>query len=61
MLTFHLEGGDSGWAFIYKVTYINEDKLLLTVHRIHDQKNFVGELTRVNEKRIENAMGSMLN
>lgn len=59
-LTFHLEGGDSGWAFIYRVKPLTQDKLHLSVHRIHDNKNFVGELLRSTEKRVDNAMGSIL-
>jgi len=60
VLTFHLEGGDSGWAFIYRVKPISKDRLHLSVHRIHDAKNFVGELLRSSEKRADNAMGSFL-
>jgi len=60
VLTFHLEGGDSGWAFVYRVKPITKDRLHLAVHRIHDGKNFVGELLRSTEKRADNAMGSFL-
>jgi len=60
VLTFHLEGGDSGWAFIYRVKPIAKDRLHLAVHRIHDGKNFMGELLRSTEKRADNAMGSFL-
>jgi len=45
-LTFHLEGGDSGWSFVYKVKYMSESLLHLTVFRVHDQKTFSGMFTR---------------
>jgi len=46
-LTFQLEGGDSGWSFIYKVKPLSEGLLHLTVFRVHDQKTFSGVFTRV--------------
>jgi len=46
-LTFQLEGGDSGWSFVYKVKPLSESLLHLTVYRTHDQKTFSGIFTRV--------------
>jgi len=45
-LSFHLEGGDSGWSFIYTLKYISESLLQLTVFRVHDKKSFTGFYTR---------------
>jgi len=45
-LTFQLEGGDSGWKFIYKVKPLSENLLNLTVHRVHDNKSFTGVFTK---------------
>lgn len=45
-LTFHLEGGDSGWAFIYKLRPVTDSLLHLCVFRIHDQKSFTGIFAR---------------
>jgi len=45
-MTFQLEGGDSGWSFIYKIKPLSESLLNLTVHRVHDQKTFSGVFTR---------------
>jgi len=41
-VSFHLEGGDSGWAFVYTLKPISPDLLHLTVFRIHDKKTFTG-------------------
>jgi len=46
-LTFHLEGGDSGWSFVYKVKPLSDSLLHLNVYRVHDQKTFSGMFTRV--------------
>jgi len=45
-LSFHLEGGDSGWSFVYTLKYLSESLLQLTVHRAHDKKTFTGFYTR---------------
>lgn len=45
-LSFHLEGGDSGWAFVYTLKPISESLLQLTVYRAHDKKSFTGFYTR---------------
>jgi len=45
-LSFHLEGGDSGWAFVYTLKYFSEGLLVLTVYRAHDKKTFTGFYTR---------------
>jgi hypothetical protein len=45
-LSFHLEGGDSGWAFIYTLKSIAENVLQLSVFRVHDKKTFAGFYTR---------------
>jgi len=45
-LSFHLEGGDSGWAFVYTLKYLSESLLQLTVYRAHDKKSFTGFYTR---------------
>jgi len=45
-LTFQLEGGDSGWSFIYKLKPLSESLLHLNVFRVHDQKTFTGVLTK---------------
>lgn len=47
-LAFHLEGGDSGWAFVYTLKPISEDPSLLqlTVYRVHDKKTFTGFYTK---------------
>lgn len=60
-LTFHLEGGDSGWSFIYKIKPTSDNKCQLSVFRLHDQKSFNGEFIR-NELPeplgVDNAMGT---
>jgi len=45
-LSFHLEGGDSGWSFIYKLKPLPDNLLHLTVYRVHDQKTFTGIFTK---------------
>jgi len=45
-LAFHLEGGDSGWAFVYTLKPLSENLLQLTVFRMHDKKSFTGFYTR---------------
>jgi hypothetical protein len=45
-LTFHLEGGDSGWAFVYKLRPLSDSLLHLHVFRVHDQKTFTGVFTK---------------
>jgi len=45
-LAFHLEGGDSGWAFVYTLKPLSESLLQLTVFRVHDKKTFTGFYTR---------------
>jgi len=45
-LSFHLEGGDSGWAFVYTLKTISESLLQLTVFRAHDKKSFSGFYSR---------------
>lgn len=45
-LSFHLEGGDSGWSFVYSLKYLSENLLQLTVFRSHDKKSFTGFYTR---------------
>jgi hypothetical protein len=45
-LSFHLEGGDSGWAFVYSLKYLSENLLQLTVFRVHDKKSFTGFYSR---------------
>jgi len=45
-LSFHLEGGDSGWSFIYTLKTLSENLLQLTVFRVHDKKTFTGFYTR---------------
>jgi len=62
MLTFHLEGGDSGWSFIYKIKPISEHQCQLNVFRIHDQKTFAGDFNRCEPVRrgVDNAMGTHL-
>jgi hypothetical protein len=45
-LSFHLEGGDSGWSFVYSLKYLSENLLQLTVFRAHDKKSFTGFYTR---------------
>lgn len=45
-LSFHLEGGDSGWSFVYSLKYLSENLLQLTVFRAHDKKTFTGFYTR---------------
>jgi len=62
-LTFHLEGGDSGWSFIYKIKPLSENQCHLNVHRLHDQKSFAGEFHRCvepNRRGVDNAMGTHL-
>jgi len=46
-MSFHLEGGDSGWAFVYTLKYLSADLLQLTVFRMHDKKTFTGFYTRM--------------
>jgi len=45
-LSFHLEGGDSGWSFVYSLKYLSENLLQLSVFRSHDKKTFTGFYTR---------------
>jgi len=45
-LSFHLEGGDSGWSFIYSLKPLSDNLLQLTVFRSHDKKSFTGFYTR---------------
>jgi hypothetical protein len=45
-LSFHLEGGDSGWSFVYTLKYLSDNLLQLTVYRAHDKKSFTGFYTR---------------
>jgi len=45
-LTFHLEGGDSGWAFLYHLTPTSDSVLQLKVLRLHDKKSFNGNFIR---------------
>jgi len=45
-LSFHLEGGDSGWSFVYSLKYLSENLLQLSVYRVHDKKTFTGFYTR---------------
>jgi len=45
-LAFHLEGGDSGWSFVYSLKYLSENLLQLTVFRSHDKKSFTGFYSR---------------
>jgi len=45
-MSFHLEGGDSGWSFVYTLKPISENLLQLTVFRAHDKKSFTGFYTR---------------
>lgn len=45
-LSFHLEGGDSGWSFVYTLKVLSENLLQLTVFRSHDKKSFTGFYTR---------------
>lgn len=45
-LSFQLEGGDSGWSFVYTIKYLSENLLQLTVYRAHDKKSFAGFYTR---------------
>lgn len=45
-LSFHLEGGDSGWSFVYTLKYLSENLLQLTVFRAHDKKSFTGFYSR---------------
>jgi len=46
-MSFHLEGGDSGWAFVYTLKPLSADLLQLTVFRMHDKKSFTGFYTRI--------------
>jgi len=59
-LTFHLEGGDSGWCFMYKIKPVSEHQCQLSVFRLHDQKSFAGDFFRWTEpaQRVDNAMGT---
>jgi len=45
-ISFQLEGGDSGWSFVYSLKYLSENLLQLTVFRSHDKKSFSGYYTR---------------
>jgi len=45
--SFHLEGGDSGWSFVYHLRPLSDSMLHLTVSRVHDGKIFVGVFSRV--------------
>jgi len=64
VLTFHLEGGDSGWSFVYKLKPTSDNHCQLTVFRVHDQKSFSGEFIRSAPteapRRTDNAMGTHL-
>eukprot|EP01113_Clastostelium_recurvatum_P026662 TRINITY_DN319_c0_g1_i2.p1 TRINITY_DN319_c0_g1~~TRINITY_DN319_c0_g1_i2.p1 ORF type:complete len:259 (-),score=53.47 TRINITY_DN319_c0_g1_i2:90-866(-) len=66
VLTFQLEGGDSGWSFIYKIkpTPGNDNHCSLTVFRVHDNKTFTGEFLRTAPseapRQLDNAMGTHL-
>lgn len=47
-LSFHLEGGDSGWSFVYTIKSVAENEPLeLTVLREHDKRCFTGTFHRV--------------
>lgn len=45
-LSFHLEGGDSGWSFVYTLKCLSDNLMQLTVYRAHDKKSFTGFYTR---------------
>ncbi len=45
-LAFHLEGGDSGWSFVYTLKYVDEKLLFLSVFRVHDKTTFTGIYAR---------------
>jgi len=45
-MSFHLEGGDSGWSFVYTVKFLSDSLLQLSVFRTHDKKVFTGVFTR---------------
>jgi len=45
-MSFHLEGGDSSWTFVYTLKYLSDGLLQLTVFRTHDKKTFTGVFTR---------------
>jgi len=65
VLTFNLEGGDSGWSFVYKIKPITEHHCQLTVFRVHDQKSFAGDFFRSTPNnqtgpQMDNAMGTHL-
>jgi len=45
-LAFHLEGGDSGWSFLYTLKCLSDNLMQLTVYRAHDKKSFTGFYTR---------------
>jgi len=45
-LSFHLEGGDSGWSFVYTLKPLADSLLQLTVFRAHDKKTFTGFYSR---------------
>jgi len=64
-MTFHLEGGDSGWSFIYKLRSVAEHHCQLTVNRQHDGKTFSGDFFRCTAenqsgRKLDNAMGTHL-
>lgn len=46
-LLFKLQGGDSGWSFIYKLysPNLNATHLKVSVLREHDQRNFHGNFS----------------
>jgi hypothetical protein len=45
-LSFNLEGGDSGWSFVYTLKFLSDNLLQLTVYRAHDKKSFTGFYSR---------------
>jgi len=45
-LVFHLEGGDSGWSFLYHLSPLPDGSLSLKVLRLHDKQTFQGSFIR---------------
>jgi len=45
-LSFNLEGGDSGWSFVYTLKCLSDNLMQLIVYRAHDKKSFTGFYTR---------------
>jgi len=45
-MSFQLEGGDSGWSFVYTLKFLSDSLLQLSVFRTHDKKVFTGVFTR---------------